>query len=280
MSSRPSRRSPGRPTCSPSTPRSRPPGPGATAPAFAVVATEVKQLANESSSAAQRAADKVVAIKAEAEATALAAQRERAAARLQEVLISVARSGERLGDETDEALRGLQEALDQAHHTSATGSDHADQVRAAAEGAHSKIGSLRAAVTEIATIATVINQVARQTNLLALNATIEAARAGDAGRGFGVVAGEVKELAGQTAGATARIETTLEQITSGADAVAEMVDSVTRQLAQFADTQRETAEALAGQRIVAARTREFVASVATDVAGSAAHVDLEQHTPR
>jgi methyl-accepting chemotaxis protein len=51
----------------------------------------------------------------------------------------------------------------------------------------------------------VISSIAQQTNLLALNATIEAARAGDAGKGFAVVANEVKELAKQTAKATAEI---------------------------------------------------------------------------
>ena len=50
-----------------------------------------------------------------------------------------------------------------------------------------------------------IAAIAQQTNLLALNATIEAARAGDAGKGFAVVAGEVKDLASETASATADI---------------------------------------------------------------------------
>jgi methyl-accepting chemotaxis protein len=73
----------------------------------------------------------------------------------------------------------------------------------------SKLGGLRRALDEIAKVAQTIEAIAKQTNLLALNATIEAARAGDAGRGFGVVAGEVKALARQTSEATKQIGDTL-----------------------------------------------------------------------
>jgi methyl-accepting chemotaxis protein len=65
--------------------------------------------------------------------------------------------------------------------------------------------SLDNTAEHIGAIVSIISKIASQTNLLALNATIEAARAGDMGKGFAIVASEVKSLANQTSGATDQI---------------------------------------------------------------------------
>jgi methyl-accepting chemotaxis protein len=77
---------------------------------------------------------------------------------------------------------------------------------------NSTIDELAVVTKEISEVTALINKIAGQTSLLALNATIESARAGEAGRGFSVVAHEVKTLASQTANATRDISKRIEAI--------------------------------------------------------------------
>jgi methyl-accepting chemotaxis protein len=77
--------------------------------------------------------------------------------------------------------------------------------------------------------------VAEQTNLLALNATIEAARAGEAGRGFAVVASEVKALAAQTAKATEEIGAQITQMQSATEHSVSAIKGISATIGQISD---------------------------------------------
>lgn len=94
-----------------------------------------------------------------------------------------------------------------------------------ARQASAKIDQLGQAAREITKVTEVITEISDQTNLLALNATIEAARAGDAGKGFAIVAHEIKELANQTAQATQNIKKEIEGVQNQ---ISETVDDVSR----------------------------------------------------
>ncbi|WP_316860305.1 ammonium transporter [uncultured Cohaesibacter sp.] len=106
------------------------------------------------------------------------------------------------------------------------------------QSANQTMQSLVLASREIDTVVQFIMSVANQTNLLALNATIEASRAGEAGRGFSVVANEVKQLAIQTSKAVEEIQEKVARIQSGSNSAQSGIDEV----AQIIDAIRDGVE--------------------------------------
>ncbi|WP_262691836.1 methyl-accepting chemotaxis protein [Kordiimonas aestuarii] len=124
-----------------------------------------------------------------------------------------------------EAAEGLTGAIGEIRTQVEQANSITTDAMTVAKDAEGRVSSLSSASERIAEVIHLINDIAEQTNLLALNATIEAARAGEAGKGFAVVASEVKSLANQTARATQEIE---EQVGAMQLATRETVDAVNK----------------------------------------------------
>jgi len=118
---------------------------------------------------------------------------------------------------------------------------------------------------EIGDVVKAITSIAEQTNLLALNATIEAARAGEAGKGFAVVASEVKDLAQETARATEDIARRVEAIQADTAGAVSAISEISEIIASINDYQLTIASAVEEQT---ATTNEMSRSVAEAATGT------------
>jgi methyl-accepting chemotaxis protein len=176
----------------------------------------------------------------------------------------------------EELMRSIAEISRQLGHTS----DVVGLAAGEAKTTNDQVEGLAKAAQKIGDVVKLIQAIAEQTNLLALNATIEAARAGEAGKGFAVVASEVKSLAVQTAKATKEID---EQISAVQSMTAGAVEAIGRIAARMQEINAHASSVAAsvGQQNAATseithnvasaakETRE-VAAVLSDVAGAIA----------
>lgn len=144
----------------------------------------------------------------------------------------------------------------------------ADAVREAARTS-ATIHELAELSTEISKVTQLIKSIAGQTNLLALNATIEAARAGESGRGFVVVAQEVKALSAQTASATQEITRLISTIQGTATRSVDAIKAITQTIESLSASSAGIAAAMDQQ----AASAQEIASNVTAAAASVGHVN-------
>lgn len=177
-------------------------------------------------------------------------------------------------DTLSAAMEEMQAAIRQISESATSASRISEEAVESVGSATKVIDTLGESSQSIGEITNSITSIAEQTNLLALNATIEAARAGDAGKGFAVVAGEVKDLAAQTAAATADISERVSSIQEDSTKAAEAITQISEIISRINDSQQTIASAVEEQtattnemfgvvRGAAQTTQDIVGSIET-----------------
>lgn len=198
------------------------------------------------------------------------------AAAVEELTVSIGQVAENAREAADVANQALQ-ASAEGKVVVGQGVAEMERIAAAMETSAQLILSLGERSGQVSSVVNVIKEIADQTNLLALNAAIEAARAGEQGRGFAVVADEVRQLAERTASSTQEIAQTIHAIQTETAHAVEQMQSVTSQMQQGVQLVKAAGDSLSA---IDARTAQAV-HVVGDIASatreqSAASTDIAQ----
>jgi methyl-accepting chemotaxis protein len=152
----------------------------------------------------------------------------------------VAHSAAQAASDANEATTAASEGRQIVQQTVTSIQQLAENVRETAD----VIARLESDSNKVGSVLDVIKGIAEQTNLLALNAAIEAARAGEQGRGFAVVADEVRTLASRTQQSTEEIQSTIEQLQNAAHSAVEVMARGTEQATNSVETANKAGSSL------------------------------------
>lgn len=162
---------------------------------------------------------------------------------------------------TEEMAASVDEIGRQVHDSNAIASEAVIQ----AERTDARMMELQAAASRIGDVTMLITTIAGQTNLLALNATIEAARAGESGRGFAIVAQEVKALAAQTTKATHEISTQIAAMQAATQESVLAIKEISGTIARVSEIASTIAASIEEQGVA---TQEIAANIQQAAVGT------------
>ena len=169
----------------------------------------------------------------------------------------IAQHASEAADACERARHEAHQGLDQVHSVI----DGVDRLLTRTEANGRKVRRLEDRSTEIGVIVDLIRGISSRTDMLALNATIESIRAGEHGRGFAVIAEEIRKLAERTAGATREISTLVEAIQSDAQESIQALGEEQAQMQGESQRLRETGCSLERISQVAERSARLVEGI-------------------
>ena len=221
--------------------------------------TEIHSGSNKLISDAERinTAAKEVATASQHQADATSAM----AAAIEEMTVSINHISDTATD-TERASEAAANDAASGEQQVLTATGEINKIATSVGEASQRIRELAQRADQVSSIAGVIKEIAGQTNLLALNAAIEAARAGEQGRGFAVVADEVRKLAERTSAATVEIEQMIGGIQSDTESVVAVMDAALPQVESGVQLAEGAAQSLRDIREGASATLSRIREVA------------------